>query len=415
MTPNEPESPGGWVVDLRDADALQRALESAGGMPPKKGRRRKDPTPTSTPRPTPPGDPADPVAADDEESAEEVEGDAIVTDRVPGEPGGPDDPSDDDATDDGALRTASGDLPRRAGTSVGGTTASAGALPDDGDTDDTPPPVRRGDESLIAQAQLPVSLEQQRRRRQWAIGGTAAVAVVACALLINGLRGSGGDDDTFSNVTLPTAPPSQVTTASTIGVATTAGGATVTTVPGVDPLVLIPTIRDAPAQFGFYLDGQIVLQGTVPSKTKGAQMKLAAGQVVGNDNVNAAYKEDDTVPTVAHPPLYIANPIRFDDHGSLDADSESALQAAAHLLVTSPTARMAVLGFTSAQGSQTDNLGRSQREAEAVVNELVRLGVPREQLFAQGRGETDPMAENTSPKGRAANERIELVVQGLLG
>jgi len=76
---------------------------------------------------------------------------------------------------------------------------------------------------------------------------------------------------------------------------------------------------------------------------------------------------------------------------------------------------MAVLGFTSAQGSASDNLRTSQQKAEAVAGELIRLGVPLNQLYVEGRGETDPMDDNTTVAGRAANDRIELVAQGLLG
>jgi outer membrane protein OmpA-like peptidoglycan-associated protein len=200
-----------------------------------------------------------------------------------------------------------------------------------------------------------------------------------------------------------------------VAVATTSAGAPVTTAPALDPLADIPTIRNAPTQFGFYLDGEIVLQGTVPSKSKGADMKRAAGELVGNNRVNPAYQVDDTAATVAHPPLYIANPIRFDKAGNLDADSEAALRSAAQLMVAAPEARMAVLGFTSAQGSASDNLQKSRQKAEAVAGELIRLGVPLNQLYVEGRGETDPMDDNTTVAGRAANDRIELVAQGLLG
>ena len=186
MTSNEPESPGGWVVDLRNPDALQRALESAGGMPPRKGRRRKDPTPTAATRPSAVGAPrrmtsptVAPVGTSRFRIGEEV---------VDGDPDG----------DDGAVRTTSGALPSRSAATASASGASQ--IGDDSSGDDDAPSGRHGDESLIAQAHLPVSLEQQRRRRQWAFGGTAAVAVVACALLIKGLSGSSGGND---NASLP--------------------------------------------------------------------------------------------------------------------------------------------------------------------------------------------------------------------
>ena len=91
------------------------------------------------------------------------------------------------------------------------------------------------------------------------------------------------------------------------------------------------------------------------------------------------------------------------------------MKSAAELMIATPEARMAVLGFTGAQGSASANLQSSKKKAQAVAAELLRLGVPLNQLYVQGRGETDPMGDNTTPAGRAANERVELVAQGLLG
>ncbi len=293
---------------------------------------------------------------------------------------------------------------------VGSGTSQTG---EDNFGDDDAPSGRRGDESMIAQAHLPVSLEQQRRRRQWAFGGTAAVAVVACALLIKGLSGSSGGNDNASlpDITVATAPASVATTPTSAATATSAATPTTIGTP-LDPLAVIPTVRNAPAQYGFYLDGDIVLQGTVPTKSKGAEMKIAAGDLVGNDHVKPAYTVKSSAPTVPHPPLYIANPIRFDKSGNLDAVSQAAVKSAADLMIAAPAARMAVLGFTSAKGSPSNNLALSKHRADAVLAELVRLGVPREQLFAQGRGSTDPMADNTTSKGRDANDRVELVGAG---
>ena len=250
-----------------------RALESAGGMPPRKGRRRKDPTPTAATRPsaaehTAPDDLADPSGEPLPDGDDVVDGDPDV--------------------DGGAVRTTSGGLPSRSAATASASGASQ--IGDDGSSDDDAHSGRRGDQSMIAEARLPVSLEQQRRRRQWAFGGTAAVAVVACALLIKGLSGSSGGSDNASlpDITVRTAPGSVATQITSAATATSSGAPRPPSARrSIRSPSTLPTVRNAPAQYGFYLDGDIVLQGTVPSKSKGAEMKLAAGDLVGNDHVKA--------------------------------------------------------------------------------------------------------------------------------
>lgn len=71
-----------------------------------------------------------------------------------------------------------------------------------------------------------------------------------------------------------------------------------------------------------------------------------------------------------------------------------------------------VAAHTDDRGDATVNRTLSQRRAEAVVRYLVRSGVPAEQLRAVGYGETQPLADNGSEAGRAANRRLEFRITG---
>jgi len=50
----------------------------------------------------------------------------------------------------------------------------------------------------------------------------------------------------------------------------------------------------------------------------------------------------------------------------------------------------------------------SEARANAVRNYLIKKGVPAERMTARGYGETMPIANNTTPEGRAVNRRVEL-------
>ena len=70
-------------------------------------------------------------------------------------------------------------------------------------------------------------------------------------------------------------------------------------------------------------------------------------------------------------------------------------------------------GYTDTNGSAKANQALSQQRAEAVMNQLVSLGLNPERLMAEGYGEVRPIASNETEEGRAKNRRIELIIKGL--
>ena len=58
------------------------------------------------------------------------------------------------------------------------------------------------------------------------------------------------------------------------------------------------------------------------------------------------------------------------------------------------------------------NIDLASRRADTVADTLVRGGVPRAIVSADGRGDANPIASNTTPAGRAQNRRIEVTLAG---
>ena len=67
-----------------------------------------------------------------------------------------------------------------------------------------------------------------------------------------------------------------------------------------------------------------------------------------------------------------------------------------------------IYGYTDNQGSADFNKRLSQKRAEAVKEALSRYGVKKSRVTSVGRGEEDPIADNSTPEGRATNRRIEI-------
>jgi outer membrane protein OmpA-like peptidoglycan-associated protein len=70
-----------------------------------------------------------------------------------------------------------------------------------------------------------------------------------------------------------------------------------------------------------------------------------------------------------------------------------------------------VYGFTDNVGAIDMNMDLSQKRAQSLRDYLVTKGIPQDLITAQGKGPSDPISDNGSIEGRAANRRVELVVQ----
>jgi type VI secretion system protein ImpK len=75
-----------------------------------------------------------------------------------------------------------------------------------------------------------------------------------------------------------------------------------------------------------------------------------------------------------------------------------------------------VVGHTDSVALQASNpLQNNQKLSEAraatVADILVANGVPRERIVAEGRAASEPVADNKTREGRAANRRIEILVE----
>ncbi len=71
-----------------------------------------------------------------------------------------------------------------------------------------------------------------------------------------------------------------------------------------------------------------------------------------------------------------------------------------------------VVGHTDSVGTDAYNLKLSERRAEAVKAYLVSLGVSKNRVYTEGKGESEPTADNKTAAGRAKNRRVEVEVIG---
>jgi OOP family OmpA-OmpF porin len=70
------------------------------------------------------------------------------------------------------------------------------------------------------------------------------------------------------------------------------------------------------------------------------------------------------------------------------------------------------VGHTDSVGTVSYNQRLSVRRAEAVKAYLVSRGIERNRVYTEGKGESQPVADNRTAAGRAKNRRVEIEVVG---
>jgi OOP family OmpA-OmpF porin len=104
--------------------------------------------------------------------------------------------------------------------------------------------------------------------------------------------------------------------------------------------------------------------------------------------------------------------IRFESgRASIDPDSAGLLDRLTETALRCPTADIEIAGHTDADGEDAFNQALSEKRAQAVMDYLVKAGLPAGRFTATGYGSTQPVASNDTDEGKAQNRRIDFLVR----
>ena len=168
--------------------------------------------------------------------------------------------------------------------------------------------------------------------------------------------------------------------------------------------------------------GAVTLTGTVGSQQESLE---AAAQAVlaGAEDVDNQLTVVEGATQTADPAavgglqgsidqIITASPIVFPSGSAeLTEEATATLDELAQLIAATPGASVDVIGHTDNQGDPAANLELSRQRALAVRNHLVTSGIDVLLVNSEGRGDAEPVADNDTEEGRAANRRIEFVVR----
>lgn len=119
------------------------------------------------------------------------------------------------------------------------------------------------------------------------------------------------------------------------------------------------------------------------------------------------------VPVAAAAPVSARTFLVFFDwnRAELTARARQIIGEAAQARTRQQVTRLEVTGHTDSSGSPTYNQGLSTRRANAVAAELVRLGVPRNEIVTRGVGESQLLVPTTDNVREPQNRRVEIVLR----
>jgi outer membrane protein OmpA-like peptidoglycan-associated protein len=97
---------------------------------------------------------------------------------------------------------------------------------------------------------------------------------------------------------------------------------------------------------------------------------------------------------------------------SLRPEGREDLAKISGIVINYPKLRLTIEGHTDSSGKPELNQRLSEQRATAVLDYLVKQGLDRSSLLAQGLGENNPVADNSTAEGRQKNRRVEIIVSG---
>jgi len=98
------------------------------------------------------------------------------------------------------------------------------------------------------------------------------------------------------------------------------------------------------------------------------------------------------------------------DSDQINTAAQDNLRRFAASLQKYQNTRTLIVGHTDSEGSADYNMDLSNRRALSAANFITGQGVDRARISTAGRGESEPIATNSSDAGRQLNRRVEVAI-----
>lgn len=147
-----------------------------------------------------------------------------------------------------------------------------------------------------------------------------------------------------------------------------------------------------------------------PSAESISKAVAAVSKSLSDQAIAAASKPIKVENTTAGIRLTIQNLQFKPDSAELVSGESSRLDQIASVLREVPESQFLVEGHTAATGNETGEMRLSALRAHKIAKELSKRGIPQEKFICKGSGAHKPIADNSTPAGKAVNRRVEITI-----
>jgi len=107
---------------------------------------------------------------------------------------------------------------------------------------------------------------------------------------------------------------------------------------------------------------------------------------------------------------FITYGITFDvGKSTIKPESMGEINRIITLMTENPDLKFSVEGHTDNTGNSASNQTLSEDRSKAIVEKLIEMGIATDRLSSAGKGQNNPIADNSTDEGRAKNRRVEFV------
>ncbi len=135
--------------------------------------------------------------------------------------------------------------------------------------------------------------------------------------------------------------------------------------------------------------------------------KKEEGHTFVINNLKVTATEEDLRTQLIEEGKFSTNAILFNSGSDKIKDSSFTILNQIFKVMNESDNSFTIIGHTDSDGDEDSNLSLSLKRAESVKKYLVSKGISASRLTTAGKGENEPVTDNSSAEGKAKNRRVE--------
>lgn len=159
------------------------------------------------------------------------------------------------------------------------------------------------------------------------------------------------------------------------------------------------------------------LGNTAAGAIAGAAVGGTVGTIIGRNMDQKAEEMNEELEGVTIQRVEEGIAVSFDsgilfgfDSSSLRPEARENLEKLSEILARDDETILMVVGHTDSTGDENYNMRLSERRAQSAANYMISQGLSESRVETEGRGETEPISDNSSVEGQQENRRVEVAI-----